>query len=189
MSFTDPGVTIVDIEAHCVGLDRADFLLDHMFAALEDMSGPIGRIEDDMYAHTAQWMMSEGDGSYTPLEASTIRNKIRMGYPDAGKPLFATGALYASASTKAGPYSLHDVGRTEGFIAVDWERDGWNIAALHQYGVGEELVHRRAYVTRAGHHVPATSYMWHLPARPIFTITEALVALGDDHIVDHVFQP
>jgi hypothetical protein len=191
MSLGDPTVTIVDIETHCLGLDRMQARLDEMIAAFDDMAPPIRKIEDDMYAHTAEWMSSSGDGSYAPLEESTIRNKIRMGYPDAGKPLFASGALFESASTPVGPYSVHDVARTEGFIAVDWERDGWNIAALHQYGVGEELVtqHRHRTLKDGTREEYTVTFPWHLPARPIFTITDALVSLGADQIVDHIFQP
>jgi hypothetical protein len=69
------------------------------------------------------------------------------------------------------------------------DRDGWNIAALQQYGVPWERVHRRAYETKSGHHIKATSYMWHLPPRPMLVATEELLQDGADRIVDHVFNP
>jgi hypothetical protein len=184
----DDGFTVIDVESFCLGLHEADARLESMFAALEDMHVPIREIEEDMYAHTAEWMDSSGEGSYTPLEESTIRNKIRMGYPDAGKPLFASGALFESASTPAGPYSTDvEVMRMEGTLGVDWEKDGYNIALLHHIGVPERLV------TQHRHHKDGKPYTvtfpWHLPSRPIFTVTEALAQAGANHIVDHVFQP
>lgn len=179
-------ITIIDIESYCLGLHEAEDRLDAMIAALDDMHGPLGEILDDFHHHTAQWMLSSGDGTYPPLEASTIRNKVASGSPFPGLPLFETGALFASAIGD-GPFTLEGVGRMEAFEGLDWEKDGYNIAALHQTGVPERLV------TQHRHHTDGTPYEvtfpWHLPSRPIFTITDALISLGADHIVDHVFQP
>lgn len=180
---------IVDVDAHWVGRDEAQQRLHTMEAALADMRGPLREIVSEMYAHTKEWMDSWGDGTYDPLSPSTIADKMRLHYDDPARPLFATGELLESASTPAGPFSAHDVYEHEAWIGVDWERDGWNIPALHQEGVPWRVVHRRSYVTRAGKHVGAATYLWHLPARPIFTIDDELVSFGGDEIVAHVFNP
>lgn len=180
---------MVDIETHTIGLGAANARLESTEMALHDMSEPLHQIVDDMYAHTRNWMDSWGDGTYDPLEPSTVADKLRLGYTDPTRPLYGTGKLLESASTPAGPYSLHDTAQMEAWIGVDWNRDGWNIPALHQTGVPWELVHRRAYVTRTGKSVRATSYMWHLPQRPIFTIDEALMRAGGEEILAHIHNP
>lgn len=181
-------VQITDVRSWTVGLDKALDRLDKMMAAFEDMQPATDAILDAFHNHTAAWMGSEGDGTYDPLSPSTVRNKAAAGYPAPERPLFATGTLYASAIGK-GPWTVEDTTRSQAFEALDWMRDGWNIPALHQEGVPWRMVHRRAYVTRTGKHMPAADYMWHLPARPIFTIDELFVQRSEQTIVDHIFNP
>lgn len=185
----DDEFQIIDIDSYTVGIDAARARIHSMQAALKDMHEPLKQIVDEMYTSTREWMDSWGDGTYDPLSPSTIANKTRMGVDDPTRPLFQTGELLESASTGEGPYSVHDLGGMEAWIGVDWERDGWNIAALHQTGVPWRIVHRRGYFRRDGKYVSATSYLWHLPSRPIYHVDEALLEAAADEIVEHVWNP
>jgi ligand-binding SRPBCC domain-containing protein len=69
------------------------------------------------------------------------------------------------------------------------DRDGWNIPALQQLGVPWRIVNRRAYTTHSGERVAATSYWWHLPARPFWKATDELADEGANRIVAWVYNP
>lgn len=186
-----PDVEVLDIDTYTVGLDRARARLHAMEFALENMHDPLSEIIDDLHTQTDEQFASFGlaaDTPWEPLEPSTIANKTRMGYPAPGWPLVATGELRESALG----HGDHDYGETaesEASFGLEWDRDGWNIAALQQFGVPEREVNRRAYTRSDGTRVRATSYMWHLPARPMLVATERLLSEGSDRIVAHIFQP
>lgn len=183
---------VADIDMYTFGLAEADLTLIEIRRALENMHEPLEQIIRDMERHTLAQFESRGWESGDPwaaLDPSTVAEKERHGAPFPDWPLVDTGAMMESATSPVGPYSEGATLRSEAWMGVDWERDGWQIPALHQEGVPWELVHRRAYVTRDGRHIPATSYMWHLPARPIFTLTDTLVEEAEDQIVAHIFNP
>lgn len=188
-----PVVEIGTIDTQLVGwTPGADDRLEAIEAALEDMHRPLVEIRDDVYDHTLEQFASWGAESGDPWEhlaPSTIAEKSAHHYPAPEWPLVATGELMDSASTETGPFSEGEVLTSEAWIGVDWERDGYQIPVLHQEGVPWEVVHRRAYTRSDGTDVKATSYLWHLPSRPIFTVTDELADQGLDHIVAYVFNP
>lgn len=182
---------LVEIDSHWEGLDLAQARLDAMAAGLDDMHAPLDGIVEDIHRQTFEQFVSHGSAlghPWDPLEPSTVANKARAVnlFPD--WPLVATGALMDSASGD-GPFSIGETGAHEATLSLDWTRDGWNIPALHQEGVPWEIVNRKAYTTRRGHHVKATSYWWHLPARPFWEATDLDESEGADRIVAHVFSP
>lgn len=66
---------------------------------LDDMSPLWGMYAEIMAATEAAWFSSEGEGSWPPLAASTIREKARLGYT--ADPLIRTGDLLASLTNPA----------------------------------------------------------------------------------------
>jgi hypothetical protein len=187
-----PVVEIGSIDTHLAGWTAAEARLHAMERALENMHDPLEGIVGDVHRHTLEQFASWGDVSGTPWEplaASTIREKEAHHYPAPGWPLVATGALMASATTSEGPFSEGEVLEQEAWLGVDWEEGGYQIPVLHQEGVPWTEVHRRAYTRADGVEVGATSYMWHLPARPIFTVTDELADKGAARIAAHVWNP
>jgi hypothetical protein len=184
-------VEFIDIDSQLVGADRARARLDAIEAALADMHGPISQVIDDLHHQTDLQFSSLGVAAATPwdpLDPSTVADKTRMGYPTPDWPLVATGELRESALGD-GPYDYGVTTEQEAIFGLDMPRNGYNIAALQQFGVPWREVHRRAYVTHDGRHVKAASYMWHLPSRPMIVSTEALAEEGLDRIATHLFYP
>lgn len=184
-------VEVIDIDSHLDGTARARARLHAVEAALEDMHGPLERIIDDLQRQTDLQFDTLGGAAFTPwepLEASTIASKARARHPFPEWPLVATGELRDSA-VGDGPYAYGDVETHEAVFGLDMPRDGYNIAALQQFGVPKREVHRRAYVTHDGRHVGAATYMWHLPSRPMIVSTEALAEAGAEHVAAHIFFP
>jgi hypothetical protein len=189
MALTD--FEIVDIDTYTVGLDRARLMLHELEAALADMHGVLEDIIGDFHRQTLAQFASDGGvlgEPWEPLEPGTVAEKAASGSLFPEWPLVDTGKMMASA-TGDGPYSVTDIADQAAALSLDWERDGYNIPLLHQLGVPERLVHRRAYVTRTGKRIRATSYMWHLPSRPFWGFTEALADEGIDRIADHLWGP
>ena len=183
---------MVDIDTHWVGAAEADRTIDAMIDALGNMHDVVEGIRDDMYRHTLAQFESRGGVSgsvWDALDPSTVAEKQAAGSLTPDWPLVRTGELLESATSPIGEYSGTEVLRSEAWIDVDWQRDGWQIPVLHQEGVPERLVHRRAYTRSDGVKVSGATYLWHLPARPIFTITDELVDKGADRIIAHVFNP
>lgn len=179
---------MVDVDSHFVGRTEAKARLDAMSAALANMHEPLAGIIRAMERHTVAQFESRGGASgdlWEALEPSTIREK--MGHPDPEWPLVASGALMESATSPIGPYSEGATLNSEAWIGVDWQRDGWQIAALHQEGVPwREVTQHRHHKDGSAYQV---SYMWHLPSRPIYTITDELVDDGADRIIAHIYNP
>ncbi|MGH3415433.1 MAG: hypothetical protein ACRDSS_03100 [Actinocrinis sp.] len=184
---------IVDIDQHTVGLKEAHATIARMSHALDDMHGVLASIVEDVHRQTLAQFVSEGAALGDPwaaLDPSTVAAKTTAGYGLPDWPLVATGQMMDSATSDSGPYSVGDVAEHEAWLSLDWERDGWNIPALHQTGVPWEIVHRRAYTTRTGEHVSGTSYWWHLPARPFWEATDRLADEGAEKIARWVmFNP
>lgn len=179
---------MVDVDSHWVGRTEAQARLDAMSAALENMHEPLAGIMRDMERHTLDQFETRGGASgdlWEALEPSTIREK--MGYPDPSWPLVRTGELLESATSPVGAFSEGATLDSQAWMGVDWERDGWQIAALHQEGVPWREVTQHRH--RKDGSVYEVTYLWHLPARPIFMITEELVSEGADRIVAHVWNP
>jgi hypothetical protein len=183
---------VVEITTHVFGLDAALARLQWAEHALHDMHEPIEEIVTDIHRQTLAQFMSEGAALGDPwaeLDPSTVRQKALAGDLFPQWPLVATGAMMDSATSSNGPFSITDVAEQEAVLSLDWERDGWNIPLLHQLGVPWRIVHRRAYTTRSGEQVPATSYWWHLPARPFWEATDELADEGIDHIAAWILGP
>jgi hypothetical protein len=184
--------TVETIEGHVLGWPAAESRLERMLWALEHMHEPLQEIVSDVREHTLEQFETRGAISgdeWEHLAASTIASKEREHYPAPEWPLVASGELMASATTDAGEYSEGETLDSEAWLGVDWERDGYQIGVLHQQGVPWTEVHRRAYTRADGTHVAGASYMWHLPSRPIFTVTDELADKGAERIVAHVFNP
>lgn len=184
-------VEIIDIETHLYGYTAAKLRLAKMEFNLEHMHDVVAGMLDDAAIQTEAQFSSEGVAAGTPwapLEESTIRSKDREGDPFPEWPLVASGAMMAS-EVGFGPYTEQEIFDTQAYIGVDWEKEGYQIPALHQEGVAPELVHRRGYTRADGTQVAATSYMWHLPSRPTFLATEKLEDLGAARIEEHVMSP
>lgn len=182
-------VTVVEIETHTYGFAEAEATLARVEHRLTDMHDPVEEIVADIHRQTLAQFVSEGAALGTPwdrLDPSTIQEKALAGDAFPMWPLVATGAMMDSATSSDGPFSVTDIAEHEAVLSLDWMRDGWNIPMLHQLGVPRELVHRRAYVTRDGEQVPATSYWWHLPSRPFWKATDELADEGIDHIADWI---
>lgn len=187
-----PVVEIGTIDSHLVGWSAAQVRLHRIEWALENMHDPLEEIVGDVHRHTAEQFASWGAVSGDPWEhlaASTVRSKRSKGYLTPEWPLVATGDMMASATSSEGPFSEGETLESEAWLGVDWEENGYQIPVLHQEGVPWRIVHRRAYTRADGTRVGATSYLWHLPARPIFTVTDELARQGSDRIVAHVFNP
>lgn len=186
-------VEIIDVESHLFGAAHAEATLAGMEYRLEHMRPALTGIVREVERHTLEQFESRGSVSgdpWAPLEQGTIREKRREGSLTPDWPLVRTGALLESATSPAGPFSRQEVLESEAALGVDWDRDGWQIPVLHQEGVPWREVHRKSYTRADGTHVAATSYMWHLPARPIFTVTDELADRGADRIVRYVmFNP
>lgn len=191
MAVTDD-FAVIDIDSYTVGFDTARARIREIEAALANMHEPVDEIVKDIHRQTLAQFVSEGAAlgdPWEPLEPGTVKDKAAGGALFAEWPLVDTGALMDSASSTTGPFSVSDILDHSATLELDFERDGWNIAALQQLGVEPRMVHRRAYVTHEGTHVRATSYEWHLPARPYWEATEALGEEGLEHIAVHIFQP
>ena len=185
-----PAVEYVEVDAHLYGEGEARAQIEWMEHALDDMHGVLEGIVDDIHRQTLNQFLSEGSLLGTPwdaLEPSTVTEKAAGGDLFPAWPLVASGAMMDSATSNSGPFSVGDVLEHSAELSLDWERDGWNIPALHQLGVPWRMVHRRAYVTRTGDQVDATSYMWHLPSRPFWEATDHLSDEGADRIIDWVW--
>lgn len=183
---------ILDIDTYTVGLDAAQRMLHELEAALADMHGPLEEIVEDFHRQTLAQFVSEGavlGDPWDALEESTVAEKASTGALFPEWPLVDTGRMMESATSNEGPYSVGEIGDEQATLSLDWERDGYNIPLLHQLGVPRRMVHRRAYVTHTGKHVAATSYMWHLPSRPFWGVTDALADEGIDHIAAHLWGP
>lgn len=183
-----PEVEIIDIRSQLIGGDLARARLDAMQIALADMRGPIKAIINDMQDQADAQFASLGAAAQTPwapLALDTIRNKMAAGYPAPGWPLVATGELRESA-VGHGPFGYGETSEQEGSYGLNMDRDGWNIAALQQWGVPWE------HVTQHRHRKDGSMYevgfMWHLPPRPMLVATEQLLQDGADRIVEHVFS-
>lgn len=186
-----PDFVMVDVDTALIGRDRAVATLFGIDAALHDMRGPLRGVINDLHRQSDAQFASLGSAAGTPwepLDPTTVSGKMRMGYPAPGWPLIATGELRESA-VGHGPYNYGETSTMSATFGLEMDRDGWNIAALQQFGVPWRRVHRRAYVTRLGHHIKATSYMWHLPSRPMIVSTSALADDGMDRIVAHIWNP
>lgn len=186
-----PDFVMVDVDTALIGRDRAVARLDSLDLALHDMRGPLRGVISDLHRQSDAQFASLGSAAGTPwdpLDPSTVSGKMRMGYPFPGWPLVATGALMASAHG-TGPYDYGSTADMSATFGLNMPRDGWNIAALQQFGVPWERVHRRAYTTRLGHHIRATSYMWHLPSRPMIVSTQGIADAGMNRIVAHIWSP
>lgn len=185
------GFEIASIDTHCVGLAAADEHLQALEVALRDMHEPLEGIVDDLHHQASAQFATLGmaaDTPWDPLDPTTVRDKIRMGYPAPGWPLVATGEL-RDAAVNGAPYGYGETGMFEATFGLDMERNGWNIAALQQFGVEPRIVNRRAYTTHTGKHVRATSYLWHLPSRPMLVASEGLLHDGADRIAAHIWNP
>lgn len=182
-------VEIIDIDSHLLGLDAARAQLHAIELGLADMHRPLEGIIDDLERQSDAQFASLGAAAGTPWEEladSTVANKIRMGYPAPGWPLVATGELRESA-VGHGPYEYGETLTTEATFGLDMERNGWNIAALQQWGVPwREVTQHRHHKDGRGYTV---TYMWHLPSRPMLVASEALEKAGADRIVAHIFNP
>lgn len=185
-------VEIGTIDAHVIGWADAEARLHAMERALENMHEPLEGIVRDVERHTLEqfetWGAISGD-PWAALDPSTVSEKAREHDPTPDWPLVATGALLESATSPVGPFSEGETLESEAWLGVDWERDGYQIPVLHQQGVPWTEVHRKAYTRADGTPVKATSYMWHLPARPIYTVTDELADKGATRIEAHVFNP
>lgn len=185
-------VEIVDIESHLFGLAHAEATLAGIEYRLEHMHPALEGIVRDVERHTLEQFESRGSVSGDPwaaLEPGTVREKTREGWPTPDWPLVRSGALLESATSPVGPFSRQEVLDSEAALGIDWDRDGWQIPVLHQEGVPWREVHRRAYTRADGTHVAGASYMWHLPARPIFTVTDQLADQGAERIAVYIFNP
>ena len=183
---------IATVDTHVYGLTAADARLAWIDHALHHMHGVMEGIVSDVHRQTLAQFASEGGAlgdPWAPLDPSTVEDKTQEGYLFPGWPLVASGKMMDSATSNDGPYSVGATLEHEAWLSLDWERDGYNIPALHQTGVPWRIVHRRAYTTKAGEQVPATSYWWHLPARPFWRATDMLGDEGVDRIVAWVFNP
>lgn len=180
-----PELAEVDIYEYCVGLDDALASLEGMDAALHDMHGPLETTMGAFHTHTREWIESAGEGTYDPLSPSTLREKERLGFPP--DPLIRSGELLESAAGH-GPFSYGDVLDMEGEFGLEWLKDGYNIAALHQSGVPWREVTQHRHSRRDGHEF-TVHFLWHLPARPIFEIDDGTVDTGADAIIEHVLAP
>lgn len=187
-----PTVELVEVDTHVYGLAEVKAQLHWTEHALEHMHEPLDDIVDDIHRQTLAQFLSEGAAlgeQWTPLDPSTIAQKAAGGDAFPAWPLVASGAMMDSASSDHGPFSVGDVLEHEAWLSLDWERDGYNIPALHQLGVPWRIVNRRAYTTRSGEHVKATSYWWHLPSRPFWEATDELADEGIDRIADWLWGP
>lgn len=175
----------IDVDTHVIGLADAKAQLHWMEHALDDMNSVLEDIVADIHRQTLAQFVSEGSALGDPwdqLDPTTVADKTRSEDAFPEWPLVATGAMMDSATSQTGPFSVGDVLEHQAWLGLDWDRDGWNIPLLHQLGVPETLVRRRAYTRHDGTHVAATSYLWHLPARPFWKATDALADEGADHI-------
>jgi hypothetical protein len=182
-------VDIIDIDSHLTGATSARAQLDAIEAALADMHDPLEQIIDDLQ-HQSDLQFSTLGGAagtpWDPLDPTTVSNKMKMGYPLPGWPLVATGTLRGSAAGE-GPYRYGDVGEQEATFGLDMSRNGYNIAALQQYGVPWREVTQHRHSSRG--HEYTVHYQWHLPARPMIVSTEALADQGARHILAHISMP
>lgn len=177
-----------DIDTYTIGATEAELTLEAMYHRLEHMHDPLAGIIRDMEHHTLAQFETRGGVSgelWAALDPSTVREK--MGYPDPEWPLVRTGALLESATSPVGPFSEGETLDSEAWMGVDWERDGYQIPVLHQEGVPWRLVTQHRH--RKDGSAYTVTYRWHLPSRPIFTITDDLVDEGAERIVAHVFNP
>lgn len=179
---------IADLDTHLFGLAEAHATLRAMEYRLDHMHEPLEEIVSDIHRQTLAAFVSHGAALGEPWEAldpSTVAEKTGR-YPFPDWPLVASGQLMISA-TGDGDYSLTDIGQHTAELALDFDRDGWNIAALQQTGVPRrEVTQNRHHEDGSGYTV---SFMWHLPARPYWKATDHLAEEGADHIVDFVMGP
>ena len=178
------------IETHLVGWAPAEARLLAIEHALEDMREPLEQIEGDIHRQTLAQFVSEGGAlgdPWAPLDPSTVRDKTAAGDLFPGWPLVATGKMMDSATSSTGPYSGGETLEHQAWMTLNWERDGWNIPALHQLGVPWREVTQHRH--RKDGSTYTVSYLWHLPSRPFWEATDELADRGADRIADHVFVP
>jgi hypothetical protein len=183
-------VALVEIDTHVFGLPSAEAQLAWIEHALADMHEPLEGIVEDIHRQTLAAFTSEGSIIGEPweqLDPSTVKDKTREGFPFPDWPLVATGEMMDSASSNSGPYSVGATYEHQAWLSLDWERDGWNIPALHQLGVPWRLV------TQHRHHKDGSAYTvtywWHLPSRPFWKATDYLADEGIDRIEDWIWGP
>lgn len=126
--------------------ERLDAIIEGYGRLFRDWRVPMERAAQVIYEHVQEWYESEGEGSWEPLTPATISRKERLGYAYPDWPLYATGALYESATGAGGPYSVLHIDRDGLEIGVDWEP-----ATYLQEGTDT------------------------MPARPIFVLTDQLI--------------
>jgi len=183
---------LIDIDTHLIGYTAAKTRIHWMEHALDDMHGVLEGIVGDVHRQTLEQFVSEGAAlgdPWEPLDPSTVQDKTLAGAAFPDWPLVDTGEMMDSATTSDGPYSVGDTLEHEAWLSLDMDRDGWNIPALQQLGVPWRIVNRRAYTTHSGERVAATSYWWHLPARPFWKATDELADEGANRIVAWVYNP
>lgn len=130
--------------------------IDALEHALQSLAPALLAATDQIYEHARQNFETRGDGGWPQLADATIQRKAAQGYAEPDRPLYAEGNLFESATSPAGKYSLRYVSDHQAVVGVDWSENGVQIPPVLSAG----------NIAEGGN----------IPARPIYTVDEQLVA-------------
>jgi hypothetical protein len=148
----------MQVDITSTGVTQAQLGLRARMLRLEDLRPEMETASDLFYEATRSWYESDGSGTWPALAESTVAQKASQGAGDPGRPLFAEGNLFASATSPSGPYSVHAITGHSALMAVDWNEGGWQIPMVQALGTDPLGPFPR------GNH-PAS---WRIPPRPIW---------------------
>lgn len=115
---------------------------------------------------------ARGFNEWPALSESTVARKIAKGYSQPTRQLYGEGDLFESATSAHGPHSYTVLTSHRIIVGVDWQQNGWQLAAVLSEGTEGTTGYRgkRGVFPRGGH-----SAAWGIPPRPIYPPKRALV--------------
>jgi len=108
----------VKVTFDLVGERALESLFDNLEHVPDDWRQPFEHMAEDFWEQNRTTFDREGPG-WRPLAVSTIRDRMRKGFPSEGPILVRSGALRRSLTSGTDDHSIYDVRATEMTLGTD----------------------------------------------------------------------
>lgn len=111
--------------------------------SFSDFREPFARMSSDYYAGEQETFANEGAFEGKPRWADLKGKYKKWRETHGGKILVLTGALRSAATRPDAEGSVFNIENTRLEIGIDLPVNGWNLAALHQFGTRNNMPARK----------------------------------------------